>query len=86
MCVLVTELTKNGYRYTAKAGECDIFVKKPEKVGGICKKLADAEEMFEKRGRPKIIEFDEMLLKLNLPPRALAKKALDVQNEFEKAE
>ena len=86
MCVLVTELTKNGYRYTAKASECDIFVKKPEKVGGICKKLADAEEMFEKRGRPKIIEFDEMLLKLNLPPRALAKKALDVQNEFEKAE
>ena len=86
MCVIVTELVKNGYRYTTKAGECDIFVKKPEKVGGICKKLIEAEESFQRRGRPSIIEFNELLAKLNLPPRALAKRALAVHSEFEKAE
>lgn len=86
MCVLVTELVKNGYRYSTKVGESDIFVKKPEKTGGICKKLAEAEELNKQKSRPKIISFDEFLQTLDLTPEALTKKAHAVQRGFEKAE
>lgn len=86
MCVLATELMRNGYRYTAKVSECDIFVKKPSGFGIPCKKLIEAEELSEKRGRPKLIEFNELLVKINLPHRALSAKAARVRAEFEKAE
>ena len=86
MCVLVTELMRNGYRYTAKVHECDIFVKKPGGFGIPCKKLIEAEELSQTRGRPKIIEMDELLVKINLPHRALSAKAAAVKKDFEKAE
>ena len=86
MCVIVTELVKKGYRYTSKVAECDVFVKKPERVGGICKKLIDATELNEKRKRPKIIEFNDFLKEINLSADALSKKAFAVRKDFEKAE
>ena len=86
MCVLVTELMRNGYRYTSKVSECDIFVKKPQGMRGICKRLSEAEELSASHSRPSIVEFDELLIMINLPRRFLTKKAAELQKSFEKAE
>ncbi len=86
MCVIVSELMKNGYRYTAKVSDCDVFVKKPPNIGGDCQKLVGAEELSHQRGRPEIIEFDELLKRLDLSHRSLSVKARAVQKRFEETE
>ncbi len=83
MCVIVTELIKKGYRYSAKVSECDFFVKKPEKVGGICKRLAEAEILNAQKNKPKIIEFNEFLKNIGISFYILSKKAASVLKNFE---
>lgn len=86
MCVIASELMKNGYRYTAKVSECDVFVKKPPNIGGECQKLIAAEALRAVKDRPEIIEFDELLKRIDLTHRSLSVKARAVQKSFDESE
>ena len=63
MLWLVKSISDNGGRYTHKVAECDVFVKKPRFVRGLCKRESEAVRIKELSGgkRPIIIDFDEFL-------------------------
>ncbi len=77
MVVLVRDIYANGGRYTRSVNDCDIFVKKPERMRGVCKRLVEAEERRENspKRRPDIYTFDEFLALMRTSDRKLRERA-----------
>lgn len=84
MVVLVSELSKQGYRYTSKLSEADIFVKKPSYVRGICRREKD---IFETKNsnyeinnskikrKLRVMKFADILAVLGISEEKLKKYA-----------
>ncbi len=77
MVVLVRDIYANGGKYTHRINDCDIFVKKPEGMKGMCRRLADAEDMRSRTSgkRPDIYTFDEFLALMRTSDRRLRENA-----------
>lgn len=89
MVILVSELSKHGYRYTSKLSEADIFVKKPKKLRGVCKREKEITEARQKmangeksalKSTLRVIPFDEVLIMLGLSFDELKNRALGAKN------
>ena len=84
MIVLASELSKQGYRYTSKLSEADIFVKKPSYVRGVCRREKD---IFEAKNsnyeinnskvkkKLRVMKFADMLAVLGISEEKLKKYA-----------
>ena len=78
MLWIVKSISDNGGRYTHKVAECEIFVKKPSSVRGICKREVEAFRLKElsKGRRPVIMEFSEFLRQLGTDEKHLAEDSV----------
>lgn len=78
MLWIVKSISDNGGRYTHKVAECEIFVKKPISVKGICKREVEAFRLKEVSNgkRPVIMEFGEFLKYLDTDERSLAENSI----------
>lgn len=67
MLWILKAISDNGGRYTHKISECDIFVKKPKGIRGVCRRQLDAEIINEASSgkKPIIIEFSEFLSRID---------------------
>lgn len=82
MLWIVKNISDNGGRYTHKVQECEIFVKKPHNVKGICKREAEALRIAQESGgkRPRVMEFREFLNCLGTDEKSLAENSLVAHN------
>ena len=67
MCVLVKKLRKLGGFYTDKVKQCDIFVKMPPEMRGVCTRLREVEKLCESKGgkKPAVMSFESFLTLIN---------------------